>query len=52
MSTPHALAMCRIPAGEGFGGRNSRVTMGWKAEMWEGRWVLRRWVTGVLFVVR
>jgi len=25
--------------------------MGWKAEIWEGRWVLRRWVTGVLFAV-
>ena len=49
VSTPHAWAMCRIPAGEGFGGRKSRVTMGWNAEMCEGRCVVRRCVTGVLY---
>lgn len=47
-STPHASAMCSMPAGEGLGGRKSRVTMGAKAEMWEGRCVWRRCSTGVL----
>lgn len=45
---PQACAMCKMPAGEGLGGRKSRVMMGEKAEMWPGRWVERRWVTGVL----
>jgi hypothetical protein len=48
LATPHSLAMCRIPAGEGLGGLKSRVTMGVKAEMCEGRWVVRRWETGAL----
>ena len=40
--------MCKIPAGDGLGGLKSRVMMGVKAEMCEGRWVLRRWDTGAL----
>jgi hypothetical protein len=42
----HDFAMCKIPAGEGFGGRKSRVTIGWK--LCAGRKVVRRWETGVL----
>lgn len=30
---PQARAMCRMPAGDGFGGRKSRVTMGVKGLM-------------------
>ena len=35
-----------VPAGSGFGGRNSRVMMGSKREF--GRKVVRRWDTGAL----
>ena len=45
-SRPHSLAMCKIPAGSGFGGRNSRVTIG--AKVFPGRKVWRRWFTGPL----
>ena len=49
-SKPHAFAMCKIPAGCGFGGRKSRVMMGEK--VWVGRKVVRRWVTGRLWFAR
>ena len=42
----HDLAMCRIPAGSGFGGRNSRVMIGLKCAV--GRKVVRRCSTGAL----
>ena len=48
LATPHCFAMCKIPAGEGLGGLKSRVMIGVKAEMCEGRWVDRRWDTGAL----
>jgi hypothetical protein len=50
LATPHSLAMCKIPAGEGLGGLKSRVIMGVKAEMCEGRWFVKRWDTGALFI--
>ena len=45
-SKSHALAMCKIPAGSGFGGWKSRVMIG--AKVLPGRWVERRCVTGPL----
>lgn len=45
-SNPHVDAICKIPAGCGFGGRNSLVTMG--PNSCPPRKVDRRWVTGVL----
>jgi hypothetical protein len=49
LATPHCFAMCKIPAGDGLGGLKSRVMIGVKAEMYEGRWVDSRWATGALF---
>jgi hypothetical protein len=49
LATPHCFAMCKIPAGDGLGGLKSRVMIGVKAEMCEGRWVDSRWATGALF---
>lgn len=45
-SRPHAEEICRMPAGCGFGGRNSLVMIGWK--LCCGRNVFRRCVTGPL----
>lgn len=45
-SSSHALAICNIPAGFGFGGLNSRVTMG--ANVFPGRKVCSKCVTGPL----
>ena len=45
-SNSHALAICRIPAGSGFGGLNSRVTMG--ANVFPGRKVCSKCITGPL----
>jgi hypothetical protein len=45
-SSSHALAICKIPCGSGFGGLNSRVTMG--AKVRPGRCVWSRCVTGPL----
>ncbi len=45
-SIPHERAICNMPAGSGFGGRNSRVMIGWK--VLPSRNVVRRWLTGVL----
>lgn len=45
-SSPHSAAMCRIPAGSGFGGWKERVIIGEKVCV--GRKVFRRWVTGRL----
>lgn len=44
---PHVDAMCKIPAGCGFGGRKLRVIMGEMGAL--GRKVCRRWLTGPLF---
>ena len=46
-SNCQALAICKIPAGSGFGGRKSLVTMG--AKVFRGRNVCRRCVTGPLY---
>ena len=46
-SSSHALAMCKIPAGSGFGGLNSLVTIG--AKVLPGRNVCKRCVTGPLY---
>ena len=43
--------MCRIPAGEGLGGRKARVMMGVKGMMWSGMWCLSKWSTGPLGAV-
>lgn len=45
-SSSHALAICRIPAGSGLGGLNSRVTIG--ANVLPGRKVCSKCVTGPL----
>lgn len=50
-ATPHADAMCRIPAGDGLGGWKARVTIGENGVRCEGRCVLMRCVTGVLRTV-
>lgn len=49
-SNPHSRATCKIPAGSGFGGRKSRVTIG--AKVLSGRNVCRRCVTGPLALSR
>lgn len=46
-SNPHALAICNIPSGLGFGGRKSRVTIG--ANVLPGKKFWRRCITGPLF---
>ena len=45
----HACAICKMLAGEGFGGRKSRVMIGENGLMCRGRWLDRRWFTGALF---
>lgn len=40
--TPQVWAMCRIPVGDGFGGRKPRVMIGAKGLMCDGMWVVRR----------
>lgn len=46
---PHVDAMCKMPAGCGFGGRKLRVMMGEICAL--GRKVWSRWLTGPLFEI-
>ena len=46
-SRPQDDAICKIPAGSGFGGLKARVMIG--ANVCAGRNLLRRCVTGILF---
>ena len=48
-SNSHVLAICRMPAGSGFGGLNSLVTMG--ANVLPGRNVCSRCITGPLVTI-